>query len=106
MGTSFGNVPLELEKARRARAAGNEGRARVCARRAAGWVAREYLTAREIPAGSDAFEALQSLMSQPGLAPDLRRAAEELTRRVDQDFSLPDGMDLIAAAVKLIAGLK
>ena len=106
MGASLGNIPLELEKARRARAAGNEGRARVCARRAAGWAAREYLTGRGIPAGNDAFEALQSLMSRPDLPPDLRRAAEELTRRVDQDFSLPDGMDLIAAAVNMIAGLK
>jgi hypothetical protein len=37
-------IEKEFELAERARANGNEGRARVCARRAAGIAAREYLT--------------------------------------------------------------
>ena len=38
----------ELEMARSSRCSGNEGRARVCARRAAGHVVGEYLTRNDI----------------------------------------------------------
>ncbi len=37
------SIEKELENAERARSNENEGMARVCARRAAGWAAEEYL---------------------------------------------------------------
>ena len=41
------NIEAEFEKAEQARRRGNEGQARVCARRAAGIAIREYLTWRK-----------------------------------------------------------
>jgi hypothetical protein len=108
-------IMAELEQAIAARAAGNEGRARVCARRAAGMAAREFLTRREVRTliagqsathSSSAYEALQSLAVFPGLAPDLKEAAIRLTLRVNGEFGIPPGMDLIIEAKKLIGGLE
>jgi hypothetical protein len=108
-------IRVELELADAARAAGNEGRARVCARRAAGMAAREFLnlqlgkphgTAQPGLRSNSAFEALKTLASFPGLAPDLKEAAVNLTLRVSPDFQLPNGIDLIDEAHKLIGGLK
>jgi hypothetical protein len=98
-------IEAELSAARAARAAGNEGRARVCARRAAGLAARDFLTRRGVRAGS-ALAALRELASLPGLAPGLLNAADRLTQRVDQEFHLPAQIDLIAEASRLIEELK
>jgi hypothetical protein len=96
----------ELEKAERARQAGNEGRARVCARRAAGLIARDFLARhKQQLRNTNAYAALQALVEFPGLAPDLREAAIHLTTRVDEAFHLPVNVDLIADARKLIGGL-
>jgi len=95
-------IQSELDQAAAARAAGNEGKARVCARRAAGMAAREYLNRLGIQAKTaSAYSMLNALAEFPDLDPELRRAALDLTRRVDQDFQLPAGMDLIAEARKL-----
>jgi hypothetical protein len=96
----------ELGAALRARQAGNEGRARVCARRAAGTAARDFLTRNRVrlrPAS--AYEALRALEQFPGLAPDLRSAASHLTLRVTGEFALPVEADLIAEARKLCESL-
>jgi hypothetical protein len=54
----------ELEMAEEARLRGNEGRARVCARRAAGHVAGEYLARNNFPFSStSALERLRYLHS-------------------------------------------
>jgi hypothetical protein len=98
-------IEAELSAARAARAAGNEGRARVCARRAAGLAAREFLARRGLQTGS-AYTALQELTGLPGLAPALAATAEQLTLRVSPEFSLPAEVDLIAAASRLIEGLE
>lgn len=107
-------IYTELELADAARAAGNEGRARVCARRAAGIAARNFLTRhtvrtfdaahRKTSSGS-VYEALQTLAAFPGLAPDLKQAAAHLTMRVTEEFTLQVQTDLIAEARKLIGGL-
>ncbi len=100
--------------AQAARAVGNEGRARVCARRAAGLAARDFLNRQSItpgrpaqgnPRNSSAYETLQTLAAFPGLAPHLRQAALHLTMRVSGEFQLPAGIDLIAEANQLIGGL-
>ena len=96
----------ELEKAERARLAGNEGRARVCARRAAGLIARDFLARHKLQLrNTNVYAALQALVEFPGLAPDLREAAIHLTARVDEAFNLPVNVDLIADARKLIGEL-
>lgn len=97
----------ELEAAQRARLSGNEGRARVCARRAAGMAARDFLTRRGVRLRSmNALEALRRLEQVPGLAPDLRSAAAHLTLRVSEEFTLPVDVDLLAEARRLISGLQ
>jgi hypothetical protein len=106
MAQSVSEIEFELENAERARQSGNEGRARVCARRAAGLAARAFLArhAVRLPTTS-AYVALQTLADFPGLAPDLRIAATHLVTRVTEEFTLPVDADLIADARKLIGGL-
>jgi hypothetical protein len=100
------SIEAELANAERARLNANEGRARVCARRAAGLAARDFLRRQGIPArNSSAYETLKMLVIYPGLAPELRSAAEHLTTRVNEEFTLPVDIDLIAEARNLIGGL-
>lgn len=95
-------INAELELAEQARRRGNEGRARVCARRAAGIAARVYLDGHgRRSRSSSAYEVLRLLADDLGLPPDLRQAAEYLTLRVNEEFKLPVNVDLIAEARKL-----
>jgi hypothetical protein len=99
-------IQAEFDKARQARDRGNEGQARVCARRAAGIAAREYFARKRRAARtSGAYDVLNLLMEDQTLADDLRQAATYLTLRVNQDFKLPVDVDLIAVARKLCDGL-
>jgi hypothetical protein len=92
-------VDLELEHARAARLAGNKGQARVCARRAAGLAARDFLTHQRVPLHRlSAMDALHALAEFPGLDPELVTAAFHLTIRVTDKFTLPVDADLIVDA--------
>lgn len=108
-------ISTELERAEAARTTGNEGRARVCARRAAGIAARDFLNLHEVypfrfaqggKQSGNSYEALKALATLPGLAPDLKQALANLTLRVSAEFQLPPGIDLIEEAHKIIRGLK
>ena len=100
----YSDIQAELERAEAARAAGNNGRARVCARRAAGRAARVFLTLHgeqlfdavqgETRAGS-VYQALQTLTMFPGLAPNLKQAAVYLTMCVSGEFNLPPESTLL-----------
>lgn len=99
-------VESELEKAEQARARGNEGQARVCARRAAGIAVREYLTRQGMRAPSrSAYDLLNTVKTDPGLSPELQEIAGHLTLRVNEEFKLPVNADLIAEARRFCAGL-
>jgi hypothetical protein len=99
-------IEAELKNAESARLTGNEGRTRVCARRAAGIAARGFLALHGVWARkSSSYDALKMLAAYPGLAPDLQSAALHLTTRVTEEFNLPMNADLIAEARKLIGGL-
>ncbi len=95
-------INAEFERAELARSRGNEGQARVCARRAAGIAAREYFTrlGRAIRTPS-AYDLLNLLANEPLPSPDLRRSIAYLTWRVNEEFKLPVDVDLIAEAKKL-----
>lgn len=94
-------MQVEFERAEQARARGNEGQARVCARRAAGIAAREYLTRRgETIRTPSAYDLLNMLKDDPHLPPDLKQIAEHLTLRVNEEFKLPVDVDLIVEARK------
>jgi len=93
------DIQAELEKARQARQRGNEGQARVCARRAAGIAVREYLSRRGVrPPSTSAYDLLNLIRDDPHLSPGLKRIAEHLTLRVTEEFKLPVDVDLIAEA--------
>lgn len=95
-------IQLEFERAAEARAKGNEGQARVCARRAAGIAIREYLTRRGIrPPSTSAYDLLNLLKEEPQLSSDLKLIADHLTLRVTEEFKLPVDVDLVAEAKKL-----
>ena len=105
--TSLHDIYVEFERAEAARAAGNEGRARVCARRAAGMAALDFLNRHGIrPHSENAYDALQMLTEYAGLAPDLRQASIYLTLHVTEEFISPVDVDLIAEARKLCDCLK
>ena len=99
-------IQSEFERAEIARKQGNEGQARVCARRAAGIAIREYYTRRgKIVRTPSAYDLLQLLADEPQLSPDLKQAAVYLTLRVNEEFKLPIDVDLLDEARKLCAGL-
>ena len=92
-------MQIEFDRAVQARARGNEGQARVCARRAAGIAIREHLTRQGIrPPSSSAYDLLNLIKDDPHLSPDLKQIAEHLTLRVTEEFKLPVDADLIAEA--------
>lgn len=89
----------EIEAAERARQQGNEGQARVCARRAAGVVIQQYFEKVGLPFRSpSAYDLLQVLAELPQTPPEVRAAALRLTLRVTPEFNLPIQADLIADA--------
>jgi HEPN domain-containing protein len=92
-------IEAEFQKAEEARQRGNEGQARVCARRAAGIAIREYLLRQGIrPPSASAYDLLNLLKNDPQLSPDLKRIANHLTLRVNEEFKLPVNADLIVEA--------
>lgn len=97
-------IGAEFEKALQARARGNEGQARVCARRAAGIAIREYLTRQGVQSPStsaSAMDLLNLIADESRLSPRLKLIAEHLTLRVNEEFKLPIDVDLIVEAREL-----
>jgi hypothetical protein len=99
-------IEAEMKDARKARAAGNEGRARVCARRAAGHAIRAY---RE-STGSDgqdhsAYVLLHWLAGFPDVKQSVRDAAGRLAARVTHEHELPHPQDPLEDAASLIQAL-
>jgi len=90
-------VKTELDQAGVARKAGNEGKARVCARRAAGYVIGEYLRRRKLPSiRSSAYTRLQYLQSLPDISPQVREVTDHFLMRINPDYTLPVEVDLLA----------
>ena len=99
-------LQTEFERAEAARARGNEGQARVCARRAAGIAIREYYSRRgQAVRTPSAYDLLQLLAKEPHLSPDLKQVAYYLTLRVTEEYKLPVDVDLLTESRKLCDGL-
>ncbi len=89
----------EIALAEAARRDGNEGRARVCARRAAGIAARAYLEARgQVARSRSAYDQLRALEGLADLPAEVRRVAGHFLLKVDEAYRLPIEADLIAEA--------
>ncbi len=95
-------IEQELSAAQAARDQGLEGRARVCARRAAGVAIRDFLHRQGRPAEGSAYDLLLALQALPDVAENAQRAAAMLSERVTPDHHLPSEGDLLKEARKLI----
>lgn len=99
MNDSITRIELEFERAAQARSNGNEGQARVCARRAAGIAIRDHFKRRGVhPPSTSAYDLLIFIKEEPLLPPDLKRVADHLTLRVTEEFNLPVDTDLVSDA--------
>lgn len=93
---------VELNQAWNARAEGNEGKARVCARRAAGIIIGEFFRRQgKIQPGPSAYERLKFLRQQPGISREIREVAGHFLVRITPEYELPIEADLIAEAIWL-----
>ena len=96
------DLAKEFAMAENARDVGNQGKMRVCARRAAGISIREYLIQCEIhPPSLSAYDLLKFLEEMDDTPADLRLASAHLRLRVTNDFRLPVDVDLVAEAKKI-----
>jgi hypothetical protein len=99
-------IEAEMLAARQARASGNEGRARVCARRAAGQAIRSYrVTIGLEDQEHSAYFLLHWIASLPDVDQTLRASAERLAARVTPEHVLPHPQDPLTDASLLIEGL-
>jgi hypothetical protein len=96
-------IQEELLLAKQSRKEGNEGRARVCARRAAGAAVIDLNLRQGMPSTPDnAYQSLIAFQKREGLPDRIRLALTRLIRRVDENHHLPPGVDLIDEAAILI----
>jgi len=92
---------------RLAQQSGNLGRARVCARRAAGLGLKAWYQRRgEAAWGGDAMRQLARLQADPLTPVEVRAAAARLTTRVDFDHQLPFDDDPLEDAERILAWLE
>lgn len=96
---------LELKRAIDARNAGNEGMARVCARRAAGMIVEEYLKRTNNPIHTSSALTLLKSSALEQLSPEIRERIEHFLIHVTPDHRLPIDVDLIAEARQLAVDL-
>lgn len=93
----------ELKNAHAARTVGKEGLARVCARRAAGMAIREYLRGKGI---NTEIYSLNDLLKSESIRVELPEKThallEHLITRVDANYQLDAGIDLIGDAEAII----
>lgn len=87
----------ELKMAQDSRSAGNEGRARVCARRAAGVMLGEYFRQENLPdPGPSAYDRLKYFVNILSVPEKIRETAQHFILKIDFDHNLPIQADLIA----------
>lgn len=97
-------VEQELALAHQARREGKEGKARVCARRAAGWAVSAYYerrTGKKAP--GSALSLLNWLQLDESVAEEIRSRAMRLTVRVTPSHDLPFDEDPLEDAQRIAA---
>ncbi len=96
-------ITAELHMAATARFGGNEGKARVCARRAAGWAIRGWRERQGIgQRGQSAYRHLQGTALDWSLPAHIRAAAAHLILRIGEDHELPVDADVLDDARVLV----
>jgi hypothetical protein len=101
------NAWIELQHALEARASGLEGRARVCSRRAAGLAIKEFLIEKYNNYHSNSlFDLIVDQTIRDFLPPQLFDSLDRLSLKVNEQFQLPTGVDLISDAKLVITLLE
>ncbi len=101
----------DLSRAELARIQGNEGRVRVCARRAAGWAAKAYLKSIDsVNIKKSGFQNISQLLDKGLLNAEDLYLIEHLTTSLEKDdpdgeFYWPEDIDLLDDSRKLILRL-
>ncbi|MCB2178691.1 hypothetical protein KQH61_04670 [bacterium] len=105
-------ISHELAQARQAQTSGNQGRARVCARRAAGWAIEAYLRAQgQASPTPNAFKNIQYFATLPGHSEKIKTVLHHLTVKMEKDSEDTEayypvaGVDLIDEARWLVEEL-
>jgi hypothetical protein len=100
-------IEKELATARAASEAGNDGKARVCARRACGHAIMWHLTKYPHPGwGVDALRQLQHVSQDQNFPSDVRSAATRLITKISDQFSYPFSTHPIDDALIIINHIK
>ena len=99
----FEQIEKEFTAARTAKEGGNDGKARVCARRAVGhtmsWFVSKYPRSGQ---RSDAMSQLQGIQNDPMFSQDVHDAAVRLTTKISGQFSYSSLNDPIEDAKTII----
>lgn len=104
-------VTEALVMADAARARGNEGMARVCARRAAGWAAQEYLEQKGIDLQTTSvIKHIRHLLKVEGISLETKSILEHMLVAkqkddLENDSHFPLDVDLVAEARQLMVDL-
>lgn len=97
----------EIEQALQARKAQNEGRARVCARRAAGQAIQGFFAVKHFRVPTiNSFSLLNDDSIRINLPVEIYPILDHLVLRVDGNHNLPEGIDLLIETKELISKLK
>jgi hypothetical protein len=97
-------IEKELATAREALRIGNDGMARVCARRAVGQAIFWYKTKYPRPTwGQMAMHQIRMVCDDPEFPDDIRAAALRLTTKINDRFTYPFSNDPLADAALIIA---
>ena len=105
-------LTAELLNGRKSQQAGNHGRARVCARRAAGWAIQEYLIHQGKPISSTiALDHIKHLSTVEGFSDRIYQTLHHLNIRLKKDSLEEDAyypiedVDLVSEAHWLVEEL-
>ncbi|HMD13821.1 MAG TPA: hypothetical protein VKI62_04285 [Bacteroidota bacterium] len=96
-------IQQEISTARESVEVGNEGKARVCARRAAGWAIQWFVSRNARPDWRiDAMSQLRLLQGDESFSNDIRDAARRLSTRISDRFEYSPSADPIEDAIIII----
>lgn len=99
-------IQQELSKAAKGRHNGNEGLARVCARRAVALASQHWAKQRSLQDWQgDAMHQLHQILQENSFPLPVREAAQRLLTKVTEQGQLPMTTDPIADASMIIAHL-
>jgi hypothetical protein len=98
------DIQLELDRAAQAKQEQNDGKLRVCCRRAAGAAIRLWVDAQDAPPawGRSAIVQLRTLVTEETLPASIRNAAARLSTTIAKDHTLPFEDDPIEDAEVII----